>query len=66
METESMYLNRRFSEEREAAIHAEHPKARKAHLLMAEYFETRLRVADAQTNRSAFRLVGAGDGATAA
>ena len=66
METEFSYLNRRVSEEREAATHAAHPKARNAHLLMAEYFETRLRVAEAETNRSAFRLVGAGNGVSAA
>jgi hypothetical protein len=66
METEFSYLNRRVSEEREAAIHAEHPKARNAHLLMAEYFETRLRVAGMETNRSAFRLVGSEDGVPAA
>lgn len=66
METESMYLNRRVSEERQAAVHAAHPKARKAHLLMAEYFETRLRVAEAESNRSAFRLVGSNDEPTAA
>jgi hypothetical protein len=57
MEAEYLYLNRRVSEEREAAIHAEHPKARKAHLAMAEYFETRLRVADAENRRSAVHLV---------
>jgi hypothetical protein len=57
MEAEYLYLNRRVSEEREAAIHAEHPKARKAHLAMAEYFETRLRVADAESRRSAVHLV---------
>jgi hypothetical protein len=66
MEAESAYLNRRVSEEREAAIHADHPKARTAHLLMAEYFETRLRVAEAETSRSAFHLVGSDNGATAA
>jgi hypothetical protein len=66
MEAEFSYLNRRVSEEREAAIHAEHPKARRAHLAMAEYFETRLRVAEAETNRSAFHLVGSSSGASAA
>lgn len=66
METEFSYLTRRVGEEREAAIHAEHPKARRAHLAMAEYFETRLRVAEAETNRSAFHLVGSSSGATAA
>ena len=66
METEFLYLNRRVSEEREAAVHAEHPKARQAHLLMAEYFETRLRVAESETKRSAFHLVGSGKGAHAA
>jgi hypothetical protein len=66
METEFLYLNRRVIEEREAAVHADHPKARTAHLLMAEYFETRLRVAEAETNRSAFHLVDSSNGASAA
>ena len=65
MEAESTYLNRRVSEEREAAIHAEHPKARQAHLAMAEYFETRLRVAQADSRRSAVHLVGTSNGAAA-
>ena len=66
METEYLYLNRRVSEEREAATHAAHPKARRAHLAMAEYFETRLRTADAEARRSAVHLVGATNGANAA
>ena len=65
MESDLLYLNRRVSEEREAAVQAEHPKARRAHLAMAEYFETRLRVAEAETNRSSFHLVGS-SGANAA
>jgi hypothetical protein len=64
METEFLYLNRRVTEERLAATHAIHPKARQAHLAMAEYFETRLRTAE--TRQSAVHLVGAGEGATAA
>jgi hypothetical protein len=66
METEFLYLNRRITEERFAATRALHPKARQAHLAMAEYFETRLRTAEADTRRSAVHLVGSGEGATAA
>jgi hypothetical protein len=57
MEAESLYLNRRASEERLAAKEAAHPKARKAHLDLAERYETRLRATKAETNRSAVHLV---------
>jgi hypothetical protein len=57
MEAESRYLDRRASEERLAAKQAVHPKARKAHLDLAERYENRLRAAKAETNRSAVHLV---------
>jgi hypothetical protein len=66
MEAEYLYLNRRVTEEREAATHAAHPKARRAHLAMAEYFETRLRVAKTESRRSAVHLVDSTNGANAA
>jgi hypothetical protein len=57
MEAESLYLNRRATEERVAALRAAHPKARRAHLDLAEHYEMRLRAAEAVARRSAVRLV---------
>ena len=57
MEAESLYLNRRATEERVAALRAAHPKARQAHLDLAENYEMRLRAAEAVARRSAVRLV---------
>jgi uncharacterized protein (DUF2461 family) len=57
MEAENLYLNRRAIEERLAAMRAAHPRARKAHLDLAEHYEMRLRAAEAVARRSAVRLV---------
>ena len=66
MEAESLYLNRRASEERLAAKQAVHPKARKAHLDLAERYETRLRATKAETRQSDVHLVATMNGASTA
>jgi hypothetical protein len=66
MDAEYLYLNRRASEERLAAKQAAHPKARKAHLDLAERYETRLRAAKPETCRSNVHLVSTMNGASAA
>jgi hypothetical protein len=57
MEVENLYLNRRATEERLAALRAAHPRARKAHEKLAEHYEMRLRAAEAVARRSAVHLV---------
>lgn len=42
MESEAVYYRRRMAEEKSAAIHAAHPKARTAHLEMAARYEERI------------------------
>lgn len=39
MEVDTVYFERRASEERAAALHARHAKVREAHLQMAERYE---------------------------
>jgi two-component sensor histidine kinase len=43
MQSDLSYFRRRASEERTAALQARHPKARQAHLDMAERYENRVR-----------------------
>ncbi len=43
MELEIIYLRRRASEERTAALHARSAEARRAHVAMAEEYEGRVR-----------------------
>jgi hypothetical protein len=59
MESEGTYCSRRAQEEREAAMKASHPKARQAHLELAETYEGRSRAVAANLRRSAMRLVSA-------
>jgi hypothetical protein len=59
MESEGTYYSRRAQEEREAAMKAAHPKARQAHLELAEAYEGRTRAVAANLRRSAMRLVSA-------
>jgi hypothetical protein len=41
MESIDLYLSRRVRQERRAALKADHPTARDAHLALAQYFEGR-------------------------
>lgn len=43
MDNEAVYLRRRASDERTAALQARNPPARKAHVAMAEEYESRVR-----------------------
>ena len=53
MESEAVYFSRRMAEEKSAAIHAVHPKARAAHLELAARYEERISALEAvPTNAS--------------
>ncbi|HVM37506.1 MAG TPA: hypothetical protein VM265_03855 [Sphingomicrobium sp.] len=43
MEADTVYFRRRASEERTAAMYTRHPRARKAHIDMAERYEDLVR-----------------------
>jgi len=53
MERDAIYYRRRMAEEKAAAIHAQHPKARAVHLEMAARYEERLAAAEAAEHEKA-------------
>jgi hypothetical protein len=57
MTSEDEYFRRRAQEEREAAMKAEHPKARRSHMNLADAYEMRARNVAAEGRRSAMRIV---------
>jgi hypothetical protein len=59
MEIDGNYLSWRAQEEREAAMKAAHPNARRVHLDLADAYERRARDLAADQRRSVLRVVGA-------
>lgn len=57
MERDAVYWARRVTEERVAAIHAAHPRARDAHLAMSATYEERLNALAASEQKAPLRLV---------
>ncbi|HJP67434.1 MAG TPA: hypothetical protein VJ846_00920 [Sphingomicrobium sp.] len=58
METDVAYLRRRAQQEREVAVKAAHPRARAAHLEMAERFEDFAQAASSGDNSPRPDLLG--------
>lgn len=58
MESDRVYYVRRAAEERTAALSAPHPKAREAHLEMAEGYDRRLQELGQQETANIVHLVG--------
>ena len=63
MEGNLSYYRKRASEERTAALQSRHPKARRAHLEMAQQYDERVRFLAAGEDHPAIRLVRAELGA---
>ena len=57
MERDAVYWARRVAEERTAAIHAVHPRARDAHLEMSVRYEERLKALEAGQSQAPLHLV---------
>jgi len=57
MERDAIYYRRRMAEERAAAIHAAHPRARAAHLEMSARYEQRLIALEADERQGPLHLV---------
>jgi hypothetical protein len=57
MERDAIYYRRRMAEERAAAIHAVHPRAREAHLEMSARYEERLTALQAVEEQGPLHLV---------
>ena len=57
MEGNAVYYRRRLAEEKAAAIHAVHPRARDAHLEMAARYEERLTALEAGEDTAPLHLV---------
>ena len=57
MDSDAVYYRRRLAEEKAAAIHAPHPRARAAHLEMAARYEERLSALEADSVQDPIQLV---------
>ena len=57
MSTDDEYFRRRAQEEREAAIKAAHPEARRSHTNLADAYDAHARNLAAEGRRSAIRLI---------
>ena len=57
MESNAVYYRRRMAEERAAAIHASHPRAREAHLEMSARYEERLSSLDMAERKTSEPLI---------
>ena len=57
MERDAIYYRRRMAEERTAAIHAVHPRAREVHLEMSARYEERLTTLEADEEQGPLHLV---------
>ena len=56
MERDAVYYRRRLAEEKAAAIHAQHPAARAAHLEMAARYDERLSEIEASARQDPLHL----------
>jgi hypothetical protein len=58
MEADTVYFRRRASEERTAAMYTRHPRARKAHIDMAERYEDLVRAIAARERHLGLQSAG--------